>query len=135
MMLRLAYTEGARKTAASPELLVFAGQPGWDEARRAWNLAVDQRPAAVALPVALVAVTRTRSRRPTARAVMTYDCVVAPPIAAQSEASGFPPDSGQRVHWYAKEVGLFVHWPGAAVTVEPTRAVPETDGSLVLPGR
>src|SRR3954462_3146085 len=23
---------------------------GWDEARRAWNLAVDQRPAAVALP-------------------------------------------------------------------------------------
>ena len=24
---------------------------GWDEARRAWNLAVDQRPAAVALPI------------------------------------------------------------------------------------
>ena len=24
--------------------------PGWDEARRAWNLAVDQRPAAVAMP-------------------------------------------------------------------------------------
>ena len=24
---------------------------GWDEARRAWNLAVDQRPAAVALPL------------------------------------------------------------------------------------
>ena len=23
---------------------------GWDEAREAWNLAVDQRPAAVALP-------------------------------------------------------------------------------------
>ena len=54
--------------------------------------------AAVALPVALVAVTRTRSRRPTALAVMTYDCVVTPPIAAQSEASGFPPDWGQRVH-------------------------------------
>ena len=27
------------------------GDPGWDDARRAWNLAVDQRPAAVALPV------------------------------------------------------------------------------------
>src|ERR1700755_635637 len=27
------------------------GDSGWDEARRAWNLAVDQRPAAVALPL------------------------------------------------------------------------------------
>jgi len=26
------------------------GEPGWDDARRAWNLAVDQHPAAVALP-------------------------------------------------------------------------------------
>src|SRR6185312_9103548 len=38
------------RTAASPDLLVFPGRAGWDEARRAWNLAVDQRPAAVALP-------------------------------------------------------------------------------------
>jgi FAD/FMN-containing dehydrogenase len=30
--------------------LVLRGDPDWDEARRAWNLAVDQRPAAVALP-------------------------------------------------------------------------------------
>jgi FAD/FMN-containing dehydrogenase len=29
---------------------VLPGDPGWDDARRAWNLAVDQRPAAVALP-------------------------------------------------------------------------------------
>jgi hypothetical protein len=29
--------------------IVCPGEPGWDEARRAWNLAVDQRPAAVAL--------------------------------------------------------------------------------------
>ncbi len=29
--------------------LVLPGDPGWDEARRAWNLAVDQRPFAVAL--------------------------------------------------------------------------------------
>jgi hypothetical protein len=49
-MAQLAQTNQARRTAASPELLVFPGQPGWDEARRAWNLAVDQRPAAVALP-------------------------------------------------------------------------------------
>jgi FAD/FMN-containing dehydrogenase len=40
----------AARTAASPDILLFPGDPGWDEARRAWNLAVDQRPAAVALP-------------------------------------------------------------------------------------
>ena len=32
------------------ESLVLPHDPGWQEARRAWNLAVDQRPAAVALP-------------------------------------------------------------------------------------
>src|SRR5215204_3226032 len=43
--------------------------PGWDEARRAWNLAVDQRPAAVAIPesaqdvVAVVEVARERGLR------------------------------------------------------------------------
>src|ERR1700745_3324964 len=29
--------------------LVLPGDPEWDDARRAWNLAVDQRPSAVAL--------------------------------------------------------------------------------------
>jgi hypothetical protein len=33
-----------------PGLLVLPEDAGWDEARAAWNLAVDQRPAAVALP-------------------------------------------------------------------------------------
>jgi FAD/FMN-containing dehydrogenase len=32
------------------ESLVLPHDPGWQEARRAWNLAVDQRPAAVAFP-------------------------------------------------------------------------------------
>src|SRR6185295_1659799 len=32
------------------ECLVHPHDPGWDEARQAWNLAVDQQPAAVALP-------------------------------------------------------------------------------------
>lgn len=36
--------------AAIGEKLVYPGDSRWDEARRAWNLAVDQRPAAVALP-------------------------------------------------------------------------------------
>jgi FAD/FMN-containing dehydrogenase len=48
--MQLTHTKNARRRAASPDLLVFPGQPGWDEARRAWNLAVDQRPAAVAVP-------------------------------------------------------------------------------------
>jgi FAD/FMN-containing dehydrogenase len=30
--------------------IVMPGDPGWDDARKAWNLAVDQHPAAVALP-------------------------------------------------------------------------------------
>lgn len=39
-------------TVLAPPLttLFMPGHPGWDEARRAWNLAVDQRPAAVAFP-------------------------------------------------------------------------------------
>jgi FAD/FMN-containing dehydrogenase len=48
--MALTYRETMRHTAASPDLLLFPGQAGWDDARRAWNLAVDQRPAAVALP-------------------------------------------------------------------------------------
>ena len=31
--------------------IVTPGDPGWDAARQAWNLAVDQRPALVALPL------------------------------------------------------------------------------------
>src|SRR5919198_3739739 len=31
--------------------VVAPGDPGWDRARQAWNLAVDQRPLAVAFPV------------------------------------------------------------------------------------
>jgi FAD/FMN-containing dehydrogenase len=49
--------------------LVLPGDESWDEARRAWNLAVDQRPAAVALPetaddlVAIVDFARERGLR------------------------------------------------------------------------
>jgi FAD/FMN-containing dehydrogenase len=35
---------------AASDTLVHPGDPMWDDARRAWNLAVDQQPAAVALP-------------------------------------------------------------------------------------
>ena len=33
-----------------PKTIVMPGDPGWDDARQAWNLAVDQHPAAVARP-------------------------------------------------------------------------------------
>lgn len=55
-------------------LIVTADDPGWDEARRAWNLAVDQRPAAVALPrtaddvAAIVALAREHGLRVLAQA-------------------------------------------------------------------
>jgi hypothetical protein len=36
--------------AAPVTTILWPGDPGWDDARRAWNLAVDQHPAAVAMP-------------------------------------------------------------------------------------
>ena len=44
-------TSQAFATSTGPSAgLVTPDDPGWDEARQAWNLAVDQQPAAVALP-------------------------------------------------------------------------------------
>ena len=49
--------------------IALTGQPGWDEARRAWQLSVDQRPAAVAYPesaqdvVSAVRLARERGQR------------------------------------------------------------------------
>jgi FAD/FMN-containing dehydrogenase len=49
-MPQLIDTGTIMRSAASPEILTFPGDAGWDDARRAWNLAIDQRPAAVATP-------------------------------------------------------------------------------------
>jgi FAD/FMN-containing dehydrogenase len=35
---------------AATTTILMPGDPGWDDARRGWNLAVDQHPAAIALP-------------------------------------------------------------------------------------
>jgi hypothetical protein len=51
---------------APPPFVRTPGNPGWDDARKAWDLAVDQRPAAVALPESaqdvVAAVTFARER-------------------------------------------------------------------------
>jgi len=49
-MPHLIDTRTTGRTAASPSILTFPGDAGWDDARRAWNLAIDQQPAAVATP-------------------------------------------------------------------------------------
>jgi hypothetical protein len=55
-------------------------------------------------------------------------------MAAQSAPFDWPPFRGQRSHWYAKLVGLLVHDPWEAVSVEPTVGIPLIRGSAVLAG-
>src|SRR5262249_54986904 len=58
-----------RSHALDPDVLLTPAQPGWDPARMAWNLAVDERPAAIGGPTtaedvaALIAVARDRGLR------------------------------------------------------------------------
>ena len=53
----------------SETIFLTPGDRGWDEARQAWNLAVDQHPAAIALPtcvqevMAAVQFARAHTRR------------------------------------------------------------------------
>ncbi|HVL94901.1 MAG TPA: FAD-binding oxidoreductase [Solirubrobacteraceae bacterium] len=57
---------GADAGVLRPGLLVTPADAGWDAARQAWNLAIDQRPAAVALPESdadVVAVVRWAAER------------------------------------------------------------------------
>jgi hypothetical protein len=49
----------ASSAAGSPLFVVRPGDVSWDEARSAWNLAVDQRPAAVVLPESAADVVET----------------------------------------------------------------------------
>ena len=48
-------------SAALATPLLFPASPGWDEARKAWDLAVDQHPAAIALPESVADVAAARS--------------------------------------------------------------------------
>ncbi len=58
-----------RPHALDPDVLLTPAQPGWEQARRAWNLAVDQRPSAIGIPrshddvIALIRFARERGLR------------------------------------------------------------------------
>ena len=65
-------------------------------------------------PDAFVAVTATRSVLPTSTCCSGNVCAVAPLIVEQ-----LLPFWSQRLHAYAKLVGVLLHVPFAAVSVEP----------------
>ena len=81
---------------------------------------------AVALPLSVRAVTWTRSRKPTSAVRTVYVLLVAPAISLQ-----LVPSASQRCHWKPNDVGLPVQLPVLAVSVCPTRAVPEIVGRSV----
>src|SRR5215510_927477 len=85
---------------------------------------------AAAAPAEFVAVTDTRSERPASPEARTYVWLVASRIAEQLD-----PAALQRVHWYEKTIGVVpLHEPLVAVSVCPTRVVPETVGAALLTG-
>src|SRR5205809_948760 len=84
---------------------------------------------ALALPSALIAVTRTRIVCPTSAPVRTRVLSVAPATLTQPAL-----DVSHRSHWYWKLVGLFCQLPFCAVRVSPCRGVPLIVGGLVFTG-
>ena len=83
------------------------GDPDWDEARQAWNLAVDQRPAAVAIPesvadvVAIVAFARDRGLLVTAQGTGhnagAYDTLANTILVKTHELRGVEIDVDERI--------------------------------------
>ncbi len=59
---------------------------------------------------------------------------MAPPITAQSDPFGSPPEAAQRTHWRENEVGDPVQIPCVAVRVAPTVGVPVIVGWVVFSG-
>src|SRR6266545_979365 len=81
-------------------------------------------------PAALAAETTTRSVRPTSSGVAAYVAAVAPAIGAQLAA-----EASQRSHWCENvSGGVPFQEPSSAVSVEPSRGVPETLGAVVAAG-
>jgi hypothetical protein len=85
---------------------------------------------AVAVPSPFVAVTSTRSRRPTSELTTAYVWPVAPEMAEQLE-----PELLQRCQRYENVIGADpLQLPLPAVSVEPLAAVPEMVGKPVFAG-
>jgi hypothetical protein len=58
-----------------------------------------------------------------------YVSAAPPPTSTQIEPAS------QRSHWYAKTIGReLAQLPVVAVSVTPSRAVPDTDGAVMLKG-
>src|SRR5690348_14958492 len=77
-------------------------------------------------PAVFVATTATRRVLPAAACANLCVELVAPLIVAQ-----LLPCASQRIHAKAYDVGLPLHVPWLAVTVEPTSSGPETLGAVV----
>ena len=95
------------------------------------SLALESSVAAWPAPVAFVAVTRTRSLRPTSPDVIWKLLAVAPPMSVQSASFW----ASQLRHWYVKAIGgVPDQVPGSAVTVSASRSVPVIVGAAVFAG-
>src|SRR5262245_42686565 len=81
-------------------------------------------------PSAFIAVTRTRSLKPTSARTSRYRRSVAREMMAQFPPSGCPPSVPHRTHWYANEIGWVpVHAPLEASSRTPCSARPVMVGS------
>src|SRR5450759_1012972 len=89
---------------------------------------------ALADPSVLLAVTRTRMRKPTSAASTRYVLLVALGIASQFEPFAAPPSFGQRSQPYANVVGESDQVPFEAVSVSPSTGVPRMFGPPVFVG-
>src|SRR5215210_1427339 len=85
--------------------------------------------AAVARPSALMAVTSTLSACPTSPWTGLYVRSVAPAMSPHAL-----PSIAHRCHWYVNDVGLLLHVPFEAVSVDPSPAVPLIVGGAVFAG-
>jgi hypothetical protein len=85
-------------------------------------------------PSVLLAVTRTRMRKPASAVPSTYALVVALGITPQFEPSTAPPSFGQRSQRYANVVGEPDQVPFEAVSVLPSTGVPRMPGAAVFAG-
>ena len=114
-------------TCASPDTTGNPVFTGTDNGGGALTAAVGSDSATGEGPAPFVAVTATRSVRPTSPVTGAYVGSVAAAIGLQLEPE-------QDCHWYAYELGLPLHAPALALSVWPTSGTPVTVGGAVFTG-